>query len=155
MLATRRLRILVLAFAIFGVPGLAGDRVDRADQVSPEPTAHPRQKTFLKRTWGVEPLFVRQTAAGYMLEFRYKVLDADKAKPLFERRTKPVLTHTETGAQFIVPTPAKTGALRNSNLPIAGRTYWMFFANPGKRVQPGDRVSIEIGEFRADGLVVR
>ena len=45
-------------------------------------------------------MYVRQTAAGYMLEFRYRVLDAEKAKPLFERRTKPVLTHAETGAKL-------------------------------------------------------
>lgn len=129
--------------------------VAAAAPASPEPARHPREKTFLKRQWGVEVMYVRQTAAGYMLEFRYRVLDAEKAKPLFERRTKPVLTHAETGAKLIVPTPAKTGALRNSNLPIEGRTYWMFFANPGKMVPQGDHVSIEIGEFRADGLVVQ
>jgi len=116
---------------------------------------HPREKSYLKRRWGVEVMFVRRTAAGYMLEFRYKVLDAKKAKPLFERRTKPLLTHVETGAKLIVPTPAKTGALRNSNLPIAGRIYWMFFANPGKLVKPGQHVSIEIGKFHADQLLVR
>jgi hypothetical protein len=119
------------------------------------PAHHPREKTFLKRQWGVEVMYVRQTAAGYMLEFRYRVLDAEKAKPLFERRTKPVLTDAETGAQLIVPTPAKTGALRNSNPPIAGRVYWMFFANPGKLVQPGHHVSVDIGQFRAEDLVVR
>ena len=123
--------------------------------VSPERAHHPREKTFLKRRWGVEIMDVRQTAAGYMLEFRYRVLDAEKAKPLFERRTKPVLTHAESAAKLIVPTPAKTGALRNSNPPLAGQTYWMFFANPGKLVKPGDHVSIEIGEFHADGLLVQ
>jgi hypothetical protein len=120
-----------------------------------EPAHHPREKTLLKRQWGVEVVDVRHTAAGYMLEFRYRVLDAEKAKPLFERRTKPVLTHAETGAKLVVPTPAKTGALRNSNPPLAGRTYWMFFANPGKLVKPGEHVSVEIGEFRVAGLVVR
>jgi hypothetical protein len=110
---------------------------------------------LLKRQWGVEVMYVRQTAAGYMLEFRYRVLDADKAKPLFERRAKPVLTHAETGAKLIVPTPATTGALRNSNPPVSGRIYWMFFANPGRLVKPGERVSIAIGDFRADGLVVQ
>jgi len=126
-----------------------------ATTVKPEPARHPREKTFLKRKWGVEVMDVRQTAAGYMLEFRYRVLDAEKAKPLFERRTKPVLTHAETGAQLNVPTPAKTGALRNSNPPIAGQIYWMFFENPGKLVKQGSHVSIEIGEFRVDGLVVK
>jgi len=123
--------------------------------VSSEPAHHPREKTLLKRQWGVEVMYVRQTAAGYMLEFRYRVLDAEKAKPLFERRTKPVLTHAETGAKLIVPAPAKTGALRNSNPPVAGRVYWMFFANPGKLVKPGQHVNVEIGEFHADGLVVK
>lgn len=129
--------------------------VSTAPSVSPEPARHPREKTFLKRQWGVEIINVRRTAGGYMLEFRYRVLDAEKAKPLFERQTKPVLTHAETGASLIVPTPAKTGALRNSNPPLAGHTYWMFFANPGKLVEPGHHVSVEIGEFRVDGLVVQ
>ena len=122
---------------------------------SHSPSQHPREKTFLKRQWGIEILYVRQTAAGYMLEFRYKVLDAEKAEALFERQTKPLLTHVETGSIMIVPTPAKTGALRNSNLPLDGHTYWMFFANPGKLVQPGEHVNIEIGDFLVEGLVVQ
>jgi hypothetical protein len=116
---------------------------------------HPRKLTYLKHEWGIEVLYVRQTAAGYMLEFRYKVLDAEKAKPLFLRQVKPVLTHVESGTQLIVPTPAKTGALRNSNVPLAQHAYWMFFANPGKRVSVGDHVNITIGDFEVDGLVVR
>ena len=119
------------------------------------PAKHPRNNTLMKRQWGVEVLYVKQTAAGYMLEFRYKVLDPEKAAPLFERQTKPMLTHVESGSQFVVPTPAKTGALRNSNPPLEGHTYWMFFANPGKLVQPGEHVNIEIGEFKVEGLVVQ
>jgi hypothetical protein len=161
LLLSRSLAGVVAVVAVFFAPAsearaLEGQaRVSRATAASAEPARHPREKTFIKRRWGVEVMDVRQTAAGYMLEFRYRVLDAEKAKPLFERQTKPALTHTETGAKLIVPTPAKTGALRNSNPPIAGRTYWMFFANPGKMVKPGHHVNIEIGEFRVDGLVVK
>ena len=115
---------------------------------------HPREKTLMKRQWGVEVVFVRQTSAGYMLEFRYKVLDPEKAKPLFERQIKPMLTHVESGSKFIVPTPPKTGALRNSNPPLADHTYWMFFATPGKFVKRGDLVTIEIGDFVARNIVV-
>ena len=121
----------------------------------PERASHPRKNTFMKREWGIEILYVRQTAAGYMLEFRYKVVDAEKAKPLFERQTKPILTHAESGAQLIVPTPAKTGALRNSNPPLDDHTYWMFFANPGKLVEPGQHVNIQIGDFLVEKLVVQ
>lgn len=116
---------------------------------------HPREHTLMRRMWGIEIEWVRQTAAGYMLEFRYKVRDAQLARPLFVRQSHPLLHHVESGATLIVPTPAKTGALRNSNDPIEGRSYWMFFANPGQLVKPGDHVDIEIGPFRADDVVVR
>ena len=115
---------------------------------------HPRDNTYMKRKWGVEVMFLRTTSAGYMLEFRYKVLDANKAKPLFERQIKPHLVHLKSGAKLIVPTPAKTGALRNSNPPKDGKVYWMFFANPRKLVKVGDAVNIDIGDFHVNGLVV-
>ena len=143
---------LILTFAVTALP------VSRAeaglDTSAAAQKRHPREKTFMKREWGVEIVFVRQTSAGYMLEFRYRVLDADKAEPLFDRQVKPVLTHVESGARMIVPTPAKTGALRNSNPPLDDHIYWMFFANPAKFVKPGDLVTIEIGDFVAENIVV-
>lgn len=139
-------RILVSGLALFAVSTAA---------IAVESEHHPRANSFMKRHWGIEVVHVRQASAGYMLEFRYRVLDATKAQALFERQTKPVLTHVETGAKLIVPTPAKTGALRNSNPPKTGTTYWMFFANPGKLVEQGDYVSIEIGEFLVEKLVVQ
>ena len=143
------------ASAVTGSGAARDNTVSAVPGALAETPRHPREKTFMKRQWGVEVLYVRQTAAGYMLEFRYKVLDAAKAKALFERQTKPLLTHVESGARLVEPTPAKTGALRNSNPPLADHTYWMFFANPGKLVQPGDHVNIDIGEFRVAGLVVQ
>jgi hypothetical protein len=157
--------LLVAGFVLNAMAGAASEerahetsaqaKLSSAPAPSRETAPHPRTKTYMKRQWGVEVLYVRQTAAGYMLEFRYRVLDPKKAGPLFERQTKPVLTHVESGAKLIVPTPAKTGALRNSNTPLVDHTYWMFFANPGKLVKPGEHVRIEIGDFVADHLVVQ
>lgn len=145
---------LIIALGVTALPvSRAEAELDATAAVSAQ-KRHPRENTFMKRTWGVEIVFVRRTSAGYMLEFRYRVLDADKAKPLFDRQTKPMLTHVESGAKFIVPTPAKTGALRNSNPPLDDHTYWMFFANPAKFVKPGDLVTIEIGDFVASNVVV-
>jgi hypothetical protein len=108
----------------------------------------------LVRRWGVRVEGVRLSAAGYMLDFRYRVVDARKAKPLFARKAKPVLTDEATGALMSVPVPPKTGALRNSDEPKAGRTYFMFFANPGRFIAPGGRVTLAIGPFRVSGLRV-
>jgi hypothetical protein len=109
----------------------------------------------MKRTWGVEVVWVREASAGYMLEFRYKVLDAEKAKPLFDRQIKPELIDEKTGGRIGVTTPAKIGALRNSNLPVEGKTYWMFFTNPGRTIKPGDAVSIQIGDYLQEHLIVQ
>ncbi len=48
----------------------------------------------------------------------------------------------------------KVGKLRQSSTPEAGKSYWMAFSNKGRRVKRGDHVSVVIGQFRADGLVV-
>jgi len=102
--------------------------------------------------WGVEVVALRLTGANYMLDFRYKVLDPEKAAELFERANKPVLIHNETGARLEVPRPAKTGPLRPTNAPEAGRTYFMLFSNPDV-VHAGDEVTIKIGDFEAEVVV--
>lgn len=104
--------------------------------------------------WGIEIESLRLTSSGYMLDFRYRVLDARKARPLFARRTKPILIDEATGAQVAVPVPPKTGALRNSNDPKAGRTYFMFFANPGRFIKAGNLVTVTIGTFSVAGIRV-
>jgi hypothetical protein len=108
----------------------------------------------LVRRWGIRIESMRLTSAGYMLDFRYQVVDARKAKPLFERKTKPMLRDEATGAQMSVPVPPKTGALRSSNDPQAGRSYFMFFANPARFIKPGSRVTVTIGAFSVSGIRV-
>ena len=110
------------------------------------------QESSLVEQWGVEVVAVRLTGAGYMLDFRYKVNDAEKAAELFERANKPALIHNETGAKLEVPRPAKTGPLRPTNPPEEGRTYFILFSNPGV-VQPGDEVTVKIGDFEAAVVV--
>jgi hypothetical protein len=162
LLPNKPLLAIGLSFLLLAAAVARGDSTSNAGSASagtvveaiPAP-AHPREKTYMKRKWGVETMFVRETAAGYMLEFRYKVLDPEKAKPLFARKTKPVMTDVKSGAKLIVPTPAKTGALRNSDTPLADHTYWMFFSNPGKIVKAGDLVNLQIGDFAVEGLVVQ
>ena len=89
-----------------------------------------------------------------MVDFRYRVLDAEKAAPLFKRQTKPYLIHQGSGQALGVPNTAKLGSLRNSNTPQNGRTYWMFFGNHQRVVQKGDKVTVAIGDFRVTDIEV-
>ena len=112
------------------------------------------QKQALSEKWGIELVAMRSTAAGHMVDFRYRVLDAEKAAPLFKRQTKPYLIHQASGQALGVPNTAKIGSLRNSNTPQNGRTYWMFFGNHQRVVQKGDMVTVAIGDFRVADIEV-
>ncbi len=108
----------------------------------------------LAEQWGVEVSSIRLTAHGHMIDYRYRVLDADKALALFERQIKPNLIHQETQKVLAVPDTAKVGPLRNSNTPQEGKIYWMFFGNAAHLVKKGDKVTVVIGDFRVEDLVV-
>ena len=112
------------------------------------------QKQALSEAWGIELVAMRSTAAGHMVDFRYRVLDAEKAAPLFKRQTKPYLLHQASGQALEVPNTAKIGSLRNSNTPQEGRTYWMFFGNHQRVVKKGDMVTVAIGDFRVTDIEV-
>ncbi len=119
------------------------------------PTSTSTSLKALESQWGVKIVGIRRTAAGYMLDFRYRVTDPDKAAPLFVRKTKPYLIDQRTGARLVVPNPPKVGPLRTSDKPLKGRIYFIMFANPGKLIKPGQRVTIVIGKFRVQGLIVQ
>ena len=113
-----------------------------------------RGELYYGRRYGVDQLTVRSTASGSSLEFRYRVLDPDKAAVLQDKRLRPVLIDRATGARLTVPTVEKIGELRQAVEPEAGREYWMIFSNPGKLVKPGSRVDIVVGPLRVSGLYV-
>ncbi len=105
--------------------------------------------------WGIRVLGVRRTAADYMLEFRYRVLDAEKAAYLMNRKIKPALIVQKSGRKLQVPVSSKIGPLRQSpKFTKVNRNYFMFFANPGRLVQAGDKVTVVIGDFNIKNLVV-
>lgn len=159
----RAIRLSALAAALFGLAGIApaGPPSARATVVeSPvaetpaSEAAAPTEPGDIAEQWGIEITSLRLTANGHMLDYRYRVLDADKATDLFKRQIKPYLIHQKSEKVLAVPETAKLGPLRNSNIPQEGKIYWMFFGNTGKLVEPGDKVTVVIGEFRVEDIVV-
>lgn len=147
---------LLMLFLVVILTFLSPAAVCMAEEgLSPKPAEITGPDQYdLREKWGIEIIALRISAGGYMLDFRYKVLDPRKAGPLFNRKIKPLLTHEKTGATFSVPVPPKIGALRQTRPPVAGKHYFIIFANPAKYVQPGDRVTVTVGDFRAEGLTV-
>jgi hypothetical protein len=118
-----------------------------------EPTAE-AEAMDLAAEWGIEVTSIRMTANNHMIDYRYKVLDATKATDLFKREIKPYLIHQKTEKVLAVPETAKLGPLRNSNIPQEGKIYWMFFGNGGDLVKAGDKVTVVIGDFKVEDLIV-
>ncbi len=106
--------------------------------------------------WGIEVASLHLSANGRMVDFRYRVLDPDKATLLGDRNVKPTLIDLATGAVLRVPSFPKTGSLRQTSTKLeTGKIYFMIFSNTGMTVKSGSRVTIVIGDFRAENLVVQ
>lgn len=105
--------------------------------------------------WGVKFLSLRPSAEGYLLDLRYRVINAEKAAPLLDRSIKPYLIAEKDNSKLFVPVSPKLGALRtNTKFVKENRNYFMFFANPGKHINRGDTVTIVVGDYKAEHVVV-
>ena len=113
-----------------------------------------RHGMYYKRNWGIDIIGVRPVSSGQMLTFRYRVLDADKAKPLFDKTAKPFVIDEASGTRLAVPAMENVGELRQSTMLETNRNYFIVFGNPGKIVKSGSKVSLVIGNFRIDDLIV-
>ena len=113
-----------------------------------------RARIYYEGVWGVDSLTVKYSESGEIIRFSYRVMDPEKAAPLNDAKAEPSLIDPQAGVKLVVPQMPNIGKLRQSSPPIAGKSYWIAFSNSGRRVRPGDRVEVEIGNFRAQGLVV-
>jgi hypothetical protein len=136
-------------------PGAAAK--PRPKRVSPYSSAtgiSDHAKDFYLVNWGVDSFSVKLLESGQLVRFSYRVVDPKKARILSDKKANPVLLDPKAHAQLVVPQLEKVGQLRQSTTPESGRVYWMAFSNQGRVVKPGDRISVVIGRFHADGLVV-
>lgn len=113
-----------------------------------------REAALYRQRWGIDDIHVRSTASGSLIRFSYRVVDADKAKPIADKRASPLLVDETTHLALQVPVMEKIGQLRQVSQPQSGREYWMAFSNKGHHVVPGSHVSLVIGSVRMEGLVV-
>jgi len=121
-----------------------------------QPNRFPRrERAYYQLVWGVDSLVVRLTESGEIVRFTYRVLDPRKAKTLNSKEAEPSLFDPQAGVKLVVPSLEKIGQLRQTATPEAGKSYWMAFSNKGRLVKRGDRVGVEIGAFRIDGLEVQ
>lgn len=110
----------------------------------------------LRETAGIEIESIRLSSAGYMLDFRYRVVNSSLAVPIMDRSAVCYVIDQKSGAKMIVPAPPKVGSLRQKTVaPTEGKIYYIMFANPGRRVQPADKVTVVINNLEIPDLIVQ
>jgi hypothetical protein len=109
----------------------------------------------IEQTWGIQVSHVFLSGSGNLVDFRYRVVDPVKAAPLTKPENKPVLINLTSGAKLYVPTTPKVGQLRQTTRqPVAGKVYFILFANTQHQVKSGDQVTVMVGDFKAENLTV-
>jgi hypothetical protein len=112
----------------------------------------------MREAWGVQIISTGFADSDYWLEFRFRVLDPDKAAPLFDSMTDPYLeSDADKKIKLGVPEGERADAQpithRDRNVQ-AGKIYSIMFANPKGLVKPGQKVTVVAGEFRAEHMTV-
>jgi hypothetical protein len=114
-----------------------------------------REEMYYASVWGVDSLSAKAVESGEIIRFSYRVVDSNLAKTVNDKTLEPSLIDPQAGVSLVVPSLEQVGMLRqSSNKPEVGKSYWMAFSNSGRRVKRGDRIVVQIGKFRADGLIV-
>ena len=153
MKATVHLFFLGLLCTALQLSGCAGSTrfLNLSEAVALEPAS-------IEADWGIKVEGLRLSAAGSMLDFRYRVLDAQKAAPILDGKTQPYLLDEAHGAKLGVPDTPVLGRMRqtsrNNNIKT-DRTYFIMFGNPGKALQSGDKVTLLLGTVKMTDLLVQ
>jgi hypothetical protein len=107
-----------------------------------------------EKNFGIRILTLRPTAAGSMLDMRFQVVNPEKARPILDKGKKAFLLDQASGKALSVPV-TKAGSWRQTtSKPEAGRIYFVLFGNPNKLVKENNKVTVVIGDFKKNDIVV-
>lgn len=148
--------MLYLFFVVLTFSGCASTKNPVSEMDAPDAITRPSNCKAEERL-GIRIEGLRLSAAGNMLDFRYRVSDPEKAAPLFDRKIRPYLLDEVSGAAFGVPESPKLGQLRTTRRNSDAQTdrdYHMLFANPGHLLQAGQKVSLVVGTEKLENLYI-
>ncbi len=109
------------------------------------------EATFEER-WGIRVILVGVTADGGLVDFRYIVVDPDKALAMLDDiENRPVLVDEATNTLMLPSTPPST----HRDPPLPGQTFILLYPNPGGVVQIGSTISVIIDDMRLEHFVAK
>lgn len=148
--------LMALALALAS-PGLAAGATTQARAAAKATPAAGKkaQSQSVEERLGVHIRGIRLSAAGFMLDLRYRILDTDKAAFFLDRKIVPYLMDS-AGARLGVASSPKIGQLRSTQRGAIrlDRDYSMLFGNPGRYLQQGSKITLVIGEQKIENITV-
>ena len=101
---------------------------------------------------GVNLTLLGVTAEGGMIEFRYQVVDPDKASLLLHQDDRrPILVAEDSGATLAMLSRPHN---HKANLKVGG-TYFFMMANTRNAIHDGTKVTVIVGGVRLEHVVAR
>lgn len=144
-------RVAALVAVLLVVGGGVGWRL--SDQ---QPTVDVRAATTvvtvdeLAARFGIRVDLIAVTAAGGLIEFRYQVVDPDKAVAMIhDASVHPVLVVEDTGQTLVLASPHR----HSSDMQLGG-TYFFLIANAHNALHDGSSVTLVMGDTRLEHLAV-
>jgi hypothetical protein len=103
----------------------------------------------LEEQYGLRITLIGVTAGGGLVDLRFKVVDAEKAKLLFkDHDNMPVLI--PEGSKVRLGLPGR----HNTDF-ITGKVYYMLYGNANGVVQPGKPVSVAFGDLILEPIIAQ
>ena len=102
--------------------------------------------------YGIDVTLVAVTAAGGLVEFRYQVVDPDKAdRIVHDPELAPALVDEDSGQTLVMASPPHH---HGGELELGG-SYFFLLANAHNTLQRGDEVTVVIGDARLEHVEVQ
>lgn len=149
-------RLTFVLLAAVCLAACAGSATKSAEAPAPRAIAS-APVTGEANSLGIQVTALRLSAGGFMVDLRYRVVDAERARLLLDKRTPTYLVDEATGLKYAVPNTAKLGRLRAGAQSVihTDRDYGMLFGNPGHQLKPGTAVTLVAGEAEVPHLIVQ
>jgi hypothetical protein len=115
------------------------------------PPATPVSAQAIEERWGVRFTQIGVTADGGLIDLRFQVLDPDKALAMIDDVQRLPVMVAESSGQLVnsaLPMPARHEL-------AAGRTYFLLYRNGAGAIQPGEPVTVVVGDQRLEHLVAQ
>lgn len=103
-----------------------------------------------KEQYGIQVTLVAVTAAGGMVDFRFRVLDAAKAQAAFDDHANmPVLRVAGSDVQLAMAGQSHSMVFQPN------KVYYLLYGNAGGAVRPGSLVTVRMGGLQLEPIAAR